>query len=71
MFALATVLQYEDFEIQGEQLVPGRSEEATRLMVKMSINQKSYVVPFTIVRYKNSNWLVEQVGIDVITSQRD
>ena len=67
MFAIASVLGHEDFEIQGEQLVPGRTTEATRVMVKVTISGKSHAVPFTLVRYKENNWLVEQIGIDVIT----
>ena len=71
MFAIASILRHDDFEIQDEQLVPGRSSEATRLMVKVTIDNKSYTVPFTMARYKQSSWLVEQVGIDVITSSRN
>jgi len=71
MFAIATVLGHEDFEIQGEQLVPGRTTEATRVMVKVTVNQRRYEVPFTLVKYKDNNWLVEQIGIDVITGPRN
>lgn len=69
MFSIASVLRHEDFEVQGEQLVPGRSSEATRLMVKLTIDKTAYQVPFTMVRYKNDSWLVEQIGIEVITRQ--
>ena len=71
MFAIASILQHDDFEIQSEQLVPGRTSEATRLMVKLTIDKRPYSVPFTMVRYKSSDWLVEQVGIDVITAPRN
>lgn len=68
MFAVASIMTHEDFEIQGEQLVPGRTAEATRLMVKVTVHGRPYSVPFTLVRYKENNWLVEQIGLDVITS---
>jgi hypothetical protein len=71
MFALASILHHEDFEIQGEQIVPGRTTEATLLTVKLTKEQRGYQVPFTLVRYKSSSWLVEQVGIDVITAPRN
>ena len=71
MFALAAILEHEDFEIQAEQMVPGRTAEATLLTVKLTKEKKAYTVPFTLVRYKSSSWLVEQVGIDVITAPRN
>ena len=70
MFTIASVLQHEDFEIAGEQLVPGRTDEATQLMVRVKAQNQTNTVPFVMVRYKTSNWLIEQIGIDVITRQR-
>lgn len=70
MFAIATVLHHDDYEIVREQQVPGRTSEATQLLVRVTAGQKSHNVPFTMVRYKDSSWLIEQIGIDVITNQR-
>ncbi len=69
MFAIAAVLRHDDYEILREQQVPGRSAEATQLLVRVKSGEKSNNVPFTLVRYKDG-WLVEQIGIDVITNQR-
>lgn len=69
MFAIASVLTHEDFEVESEQLVPGRSSEATKLTVKLTIKGTPYHVPFTVVRYNDQSWLVEQIGIEVITTQ--
>lgn len=69
MFAIASVLTHDDFEVESEQLVPGRSAEATQLTVKLTIKGSPYHVPFTVVRYKEQSWLVEQIGIEVITKQ--
>jgi hypothetical protein len=69
MFAIAAVLRHDDYEILREQQVPGRSEDATQLLVRVKAGEKSNNVPFTLVRYKDG-WLVEQIGIDVITNQR-
>lgn len=70
MAVIGRELQHQDFDITSEQAVPGRSNEATRLIVKLRKDGKDYNVPFTLVRYKQNSWLVEQIGLDVITSPR-
>ena len=69
MFAIATILHHDDYEIVREQLVPGRTAEATQLLVRVKTGERSNNVPFTLVRYKNG-WLIEQIGIDTITNER-
>lgn len=69
MATIAAVLRHHDFELQGEQSVPGRMTEATKLMVGMTVDGKSYTVPYTLVRYKDG-WLVEQIGLEVLTAPR-
>jgi hypothetical protein len=70
MFAIATVLHHDDYEIVREQQVPGRTQEATQLLVRIKAGAKEHTVPFTMVRYKDGAWLIEQIGIDVITNTR-
>jgi hypothetical protein len=70
MFAIATVLHHDDYEILREQQVPGRSTEATQLLVKVTAGKNNNTVPFTMVRYKDSSWLIEQIGLDAITTRR-
>lgn len=69
MFAIARELKHQDFEIVSEQLVPGRTGEATQLILRIKIKDNTYNVPFILARYKDT-WLIEQIGIDVITRQR-
>lgn len=71
MFVISTELKHEDFSVTAEQIVPGRGADATKLTVKLRKDGRDYNVPFTLVRYKNESWLVEQIGIDVITSPRN
>ncbi|HET9439134.1 MAG TPA: hypothetical protein VFO52_03140 [Longimicrobiales bacterium] len=69
MFAIATVLHHDDYEMVREQQVPGRTNEATQVFVRVKQGSNNNPVPFTLVRYKGG-WLIEQIGIDVITNQR-
>jgi hypothetical protein len=69
MFAIAAVLQHDDYEVVREVQVPGRTAEATQLIVRVKKGERTSNVPFTLVRYKEG-WLIEQIGIDVITNQR-
>jgi hypothetical protein len=70
MFAIGKVLEHEDYEVVRENIVPGRTSEATQLMVRVVKNKNPFMVPFTLVRYKENAWLIEAIGIDVITNQR-
>ena len=71
MFAIATELRHTDYEITGEQMVPGRSELATKVAVRLTKDDRKFNVPFTLVRYKNDSWLVEQIGLEVLTAPRN
>lgn len=70
MFAIATVLHHDDYEVVREQQVPGRTSEATQLLVKVTAGKRTNTVPFTMVRYKDNAWLIEQIGLDAVTIQR-
>ena len=70
MFAIATVLHHDDYHIVREQLVPGRTAEATQLLVSVKAGEKTANVPFTLVRYKDGAWLIEQIGLDAITNRQ-
>jgi hypothetical protein len=70
MFALASLLRHEDYVIEGERVVPGRSDEATQLIVRMTTRQRSAAVPFTLVITRDGSWLVEQIGVVALTQGR-
>ena len=67
MFLLATILRHEDYQVEGEQVVPGRLAEATQLNVALTLNQKKVMVPFVVVRAKGEKWLVECIEIENVT----
>jgi hypothetical protein len=70
MYALATILKHQDYRIEGTEIVPGRSQVATQVNVWMVVNGRSVLVPWTLVRANGDNWMVEQIGIEAITSLR-
>ncbi len=71
MFALASVLRHVDYRVDGEQLVPGRRDVATQLLVRMFFEDgREAVVPFTMVYSGGRQWLIEQIGIEAITNLR-
>lgn len=69
MFALASILRHQDYRIEGADIVPGRGEAVTRVQVRMVVRKGSAGVPFTLIRHRD-NWLIEQIGIEEVTSRR-
>lgn len=69
MFLLASLLRHSDYAVVGEQIVPGRRDEATQLNVRVNVASGPVQVPFTMVRARGQ-WLVEQVGIENVTRGR-
>jgi hypothetical protein len=70
MFLMTSILRHSDFNIAGEQIVPGRRDEATQYNVRMMIKNDTAIVPFTMVRSKNNAWLIENICLNRVT-QRD
>jgi len=70
MFIYATELRHNDYEIVSEEMVPGRTDVATRLNVQLTRDDGKFLVPFTLVRYKGDTWLIEQFGLDVLTGTK-
>lgn len=69
MDLISTLLRHNDYSIGSEQIVPGRRAEATLFTVTMAVGEKRIPVPFTLVRNQDA-WLVEQIGLESITSFR-
>jgi hypothetical protein len=70
MVAVASILRHQDYEFEGDQIVPGRRDEAVQIMVRVTTTRQTAVVPFTMVQGRGGNWLVEQIGIDRLTNTR-
>jgi hypothetical protein len=70
MFTLATVLRHTDYQILNEQIVPGRRQEATQLVVRLVSGEARYELPFTLVQSKRNGWLIEKVPVELMTNRR-
>ena len=71
MFILAQELRHNDFNITGEQMVPGRTDVATRVMVQLVIESQKVNVPFTLVRYGKQGWLIEDIKLEALTAPKN
>jgi len=69
LYATALILRHDDYEIQGERIIPGRPD-ALQLIVRMHIDGRQVPVAYTMVRSKNGAWLVESVDLEAITAGR-
>jgi hypothetical protein len=69
MFAVASILRHDSYTIKRSEPVPGRRDEATRVVVAMKFGQRTVDVPWTLVWTKDRTWLVEQIAIEEITNR--
>lgn len=67
MLIFASLLRHTDYTVGGEQIVPGRRNSAAQYSVRLVAEQGTYQVPFTLVRSRDSHWLIEEIGIERIT----
>ena len=70
MFLTAAILKHDDYKVLGEQLVPGRMNEARQINVELTMGPRKVTVPFTMVRAQRDSWLVEEIALANITSKR-
>ncbi len=68
MFALASVLRHDDYTVEDEMPAPGRIGEAVDIIVRLHMGEQRVPVPFTVVRSRQSGWLVENIDILRITA---
>lgn len=67
MYAIAQLLQHDQFVIGPENPVPGRIGDAVRLQVLLTRNGREHEVPFVAVAGPDNRWYVEQVDLSAIT----
>lgn len=69
MFVMARVLRHEDYAILRQEVVPGRRDEATQVVVRMTINGRQYELPYTLVWSNDRTWYIEQIPLDRVTGR--
>jgi hypothetical protein len=70
MFLLASILRHQDFNVAGEEIVPGRIGSAVLIRMELHFTDRTALVPFTVVRSRRDGWLVEGFDPAPITGQR-
>ena len=68
MYVLASILRHRDYTIQGKETVPGRIMDAIELQVRIETEDQTATVPFLVVRSNDGGWIIEQIGIEPLTS---
>jgi hypothetical protein len=66
--AIARVLQYRDYRIDGEENVAGRRAPTRRVFVNLTLNGGNRVdaVPFEVVQGAEQRWYVERLDLERI-----
>lgn len=70
MFALASVLENQQFVIRDEQPIPGSVGQSVRITVQLNQRGRTTNVPFVTVRGPGDRWFIEQVDVQAVTSPR-
>jgi hypothetical protein len=70
MYVLASLLRHDDFAFRGQRMVPGRMSDATELLVELTQDGRTVVVPHLVVRRSDGGWIIENIDVTPITSRR-
>jgi hypothetical protein len=70
MDLIARVLRHEDYAIASEADVPGRVNPTRRIGVDLTIGSEVVRdVPFVVVRTSEGRWLIEEIGLEKVTTR--
>ncbi len=71
MDTVAYILRHDEFRMRSEDRVAGRAHPTTRVGVDLKQGQREFAdVPFLVVQTSSGAWLVEEIGLERITSGR-
>ena len=72
MSAIAMILQHQEYQLGSGQQVPGRDYVTSLVPVGMIMADGRQVadVPFMVVQDGSGQWLIEEIGLDRVTSAR-
>jgi hypothetical protein len=69
LYLLANVLKHENYGILRSEVVPGRRDEATSLIVQMTVRGRQVEVPYTLVWSDDRTWLIENIDLTKVTGR--
>ncbi len=69
LFLLANVLKHDNYGILRTEVVPGRRDEATNLIVQMTVRGRQVDVPYTLVWSDDRTWLIENIDLTKVTGR--
>jgi len=72
MNAIALILEHQEYELGSGQRVPGRDYVTSLVPVGMVLADGRQVtgVPFMVVQDGSGQWLIEEIGLDRVTTAR-
>ena len=71
MDAIARIIRHEDYAIRAEERVAGRLAPTQQVSVDLNLGARTVSgVPFVVVQAGNGDWLIQEIGLDQITSGR-
>jgi len=69
MDAIALILRHDDYQVLSESMVAGRDRPTRRVLVDIQRGANRYrEVPFVVVQTSGGRWLVEEIGLERVTS---
>lgn len=70
MNAIGLALEHQDYAIGAETQVPGRTHPTRRVGVTLTRGARTFEdIPFLVVESRNGSWLIEEIGLDQMTSR--
>ena len=70
MNAIAMMLKHDDYQLGADQRVAGRVNPTMQIPVSLTRgNERFDGVPFTVVQSGSDGWLIEEIGLEVVTGQ--
>ena len=67
MDAIASVVRHQDYRIEREEAVAGRTSPTRRVLVDLEIEGRQVSdAPFVVVQTGEGRWLVEEVPLEII-----
>ncbi len=69
MNTIAYILRHDRYQMRSESTVAGRQARTIRVGVDLEWGRESYSdVPFVVVQSRGGRWLVQEIGLERITS---